>query len=135
MGRQRRSGPSGQRASRAKPSSKAFEQARDSAARAAREASEAASRAARRSRQRRSGTKRRLAKSRSNKKLAGVAGGIANYLGLDATLVRIAFVIGAIFGNGFTIPLYIILAFVLPREERVDFDRDDDDPIVRVIRD
>ena len=135
MGRQRRTDPRAKRASRAKPSSKAFEQARDSAARAAREASEAASRAARRSRQRRSSTKRRLAKSRSNKKLAGVAGGIANYLGLDATLVRIAFVIGAIFGNGFTIPLYLILAFVLPREEDRDAGAGDDDPIVRVIRD
>ncbi|HYE94933.1 MAG TPA: PspC domain-containing protein [Rubricoccaceae bacterium] len=68
---------------------------------------------------------RRLAKSRTNKKIAGVCGGIAEYLGIEPTLVRIAFVLGAIFGNGFTIPLYLILAFVMPNatpEEKADFE-------------
>ncbi|HLT48152.1 MAG TPA: PspC domain-containing protein [Rubricoccaceae bacterium] len=109
----------------------AFEQAWRSAERAVREAERRASRAASRSSARRDGRKR-LAKSRKNKKIAGVASGIAEYLGVDPILIRIAFVIGAIFGNGFTIPLYLILAFVMPPAEDDD---DDDDPVVTIVRD
>jgi phage shock protein C len=105
--------------------SAAFERAKKSAERAA-------SRTSSRAGTRREG-RRRLAKSRSNKKIAGVAAGIANYLGLDPLLVRIAFVVGAIFGNGFTIPLYVILAFVLPKAE--DEDTPPDDPLIRIVRD
>jgi phage shock protein C len=112
----------------------AFEQAWKSAERAVREAERratgAASRAASRASTRRDG-RRRLTKSRRNKKIAGVASGIAEYLGVDPILVRIAFVIGAIFGNGFTIPLYLILAFVMPAAS----DEDDDDPLVTIVRD
>lgn len=63
-------------------------------------------------------TKDRLERSRSNKKLMGVCGGLAEYLNLDATLVRIAFVIGTIATSG---PPFIIayfgLAFAMPKEE------------------
>ena len=77
--------------------------------------------------------KRRLTKSRTQRKVAGVAGGIAAYLGIEPTLVRIAFVLGAIFGSGVTIPLYLVLAFVLPND---DADADDaPDAWVRVVRD
>lgn len=119
----RRSGASSTR------SSNAFDRARQSAQRAASEAS----RTAQRMSSRRTNRKKRLMKSRKNKKIAGVAAGIANYLGIDPTLVRIAFVIGAIFGQGFTIPLYIIMAFVLPKGD--DDERDDDDDFIRVVND
>lgn len=55
----------------------------------------------------------KLKKSRTDKMLAGVCGGIADYLGWDATLVRILFVVFA-FMYGFTIFAYIILAVVMP---------------------
>jgi phage shock protein C len=97
---------------------------------AARRATRAASRVSSRSGARADG-KKRLAKSRRNKKIAGVCGGIAEYLGIEPTIVRIAFVIGAIFGNGFTIPLYLILAFVMPMAEGGH----DDDPVITVVRD
>lgn len=62
--------------------------------------------------------KNRLERSRTNKKLMGVCGGLAEYLNLDATLVRIAFVIGTIATSG---PPFIIayfgLAFAMPKEE------------------
>jgi phage shock protein C len=112
-----------------------FEQAWQSAERAVREAERRASRAAGRVSSRsaaRADGKKRLAKSRRNKKIAGVCGGIAEYLGIEPTIVRIAFVIGAIFGNGFTIPLYLILAFVMPMAEGGS---DDSDPLVTVVRD
>jgi len=61
---------------------------------------------------------KRLVKS-PDKKLAGVASGIADYFGVDPTLTRIAFVIGTIAsGGGPFLLAYIILAFVMPSEEK-----------------
>jgi phage shock protein C len=58
-------------------------------------------------------TTARLTRSETDRKIGGVAGGIAAYLGLDPTLVRIAFVISIFFGFG--IPAYVILWIVLPK--------------------
>ncbi len=77
---------------------------------------------------------RRLTKSR-DKKIAGVAGGIAEYFNIDPTLVRIAFVIGAIFSFPsffFAIVIaYFILSKIMPgpeggskSEERITIIRD-----------
>ena len=56
---------------------------------------------------------RKLMKSQ-DKKLAGVASGLAEYFGIDPTLVRIGFVIGTIASGGGPFLLgYIILAFVM----------------------
>lgn len=89
---------------------------------------------------RREGAKRsgsyRLTKDRRNRKIAGVAAGIANYTGLDPTLVRIAFVALAIFTHGAAIPLYVLLSLFLPNEPRPERDAfEDDDPFVRVSKD
>jgi phage shock protein C len=54
--------------------------------------------------------------SRRDKKMFGVCGGIAKYLGLDATLVRIAFALSAIFFYGTTFFVYILLGIVLKKE-------------------
>lgn len=56
----------------------------------------------------------RFAKSRTNRKIAGVAGGIGEALGIDPTLVRIAFVIALIAGSGMAIPIYLLLAWLMP---------------------
>jgi phage shock protein C len=109
----------------------AFEQARRSAERAVREAERRASRAFSSAGQRRSG-QRRLTKSRRGRKIAGVAAGIADYLGVDPNLVRIAFVIGTIVGQGAGVILYLILAFVMPQDDEPD---EPSDPFVTVIRD
>ncbi len=58
---------------------------------------------------------RRLYRSRRDRQLAGVAAGMAEYLEIDPTLVRILWILSAFLG-GFTILLYIILAFVIPIE-------------------
>lgn len=64
------------------------------------------------------GVKKQLTKSR-DKKIAGVAAGIAEYFGLDITLVRIAFVIILIFSSGFpAIIAYVLLAFILPSPDQ-----------------
>ncbi|MDX1618677.1 MAG: PspC domain-containing protein [Balneolaceae bacterium] len=56
----------------------------------------------------------RLSKSRTDKMIAGVCGGIAEYLGWDSTIVRIIFVVLTIMGWGSPVLLYFILALVMP---------------------
>jgi phage shock protein PspC (stress-responsive transcriptional regulator) len=60
-------------------------------------------------------TPRRLYRSRTDRQLAGVAGGIASYLDVDPTVVRILWILSIFFG-GFGILLYIIMAFIVPLE-------------------
>jgi phage shock protein C len=75
--------------------------------------------------------KKKLMRSRTNKKLLGVCGGIAEYLNLDATLVRIAFVVGIIGSGGPFVLGYLALAFLMPKEpplspeERLSIIRDE----------
>lgn len=57
----------------------------------------------------------KLTKSSSDKILFGVCGGIAEYWGWDATIVRIIFVIATLFAMGTPILLYLILAVIMPR--------------------
>jgi phage shock protein PspC (stress-responsive transcriptional regulator) len=54
-----------------------------------------------------------LTRSESNRVIAGVAGAIGQRLGVDPTLVRLAFVLSAFFG-GFGILTYVVLWIALP---------------------
>ena len=56
---------------------------------------------------------KRLYRSRQNRTLAGVCGGIAEYLGWDPTLVRVAWIILTLLG-GSGILIYLILWLVMP---------------------
>ena len=56
-----------------------------------------------------------LRRSYSDRMLAGVAGGVAQYFGVDATIVRIAFVVLTILG-GTGIPLYLAGLLLIPDE-------------------
>ncbi len=56
---------------------------------------------------------KRLYKSNMDKKICGVCGGIAEYLNIDPTIVRLIWVLAAIFaGSGLL--AYIIAAIVMP---------------------
>ena len=57
----------------------------------------------------------KLHKSAGNKKLAGVCGGLAEYLGVDPTIIRLAWALLSC-GWGTGLLFYIICAFVLPEE-------------------
>lgn len=60
---------------------------------------------------------RKLRRS-SNKMIAGICGGIAEWLGWDVTVVRVLYVILTIVSFGFGgIVAYIILWIVMPRPE------------------
>ena len=56
---------------------------------------------------------KKLYKSSSNKKLCGVCGGIAEYFGVDPTLIRLLWVFGTLF-VGAGIVAYIISAIIIP---------------------
>ena len=57
--------------------------------------------------------RQKLTRSRSDKKIAGVCGGFAEYLDVDSTLVRIIWVMLALFG-GWGVIGYIIAWIVMP---------------------
>lgn len=59
----------------------------------------------------------KLLKSK-NRKLFGVCGGLATYLGVDASIIRILFVLGTIFTGSALFWIYILLAMVLSDEEQ-----------------
>ena len=58
---------------------------------------------------------KRLERSKSNRVLGGVCAGVANYLNMDPTLVRVLTVVISLF-TGVPIILYIIALFVVPEE-------------------
>ncbi|MDR2963056.1 MAG: PspC domain-containing protein [Bacteroidales bacterium] len=51
----------------------------------------------------------------TNKKLLGIAGGIAEYLGIDPTVVRVIWACSILIG-GFGLLAYIICIFVIPEK-------------------
>ena len=68
-------------------------------------------------------TKKKLYKSRRNKMVGGVCGGLAEYLEMDPTIVRIvAIVLGLLKGVGLL--AYIIACIIIPFNEE-DFSEDD----------
>lgn len=56
----------------------------------------------------------KLKKSRIDKMVAGVCGGIADYLGWDSTIVRVIFLILVFSSVGSMVLLYFILALIMP---------------------
>ena len=60
---------------------------------------------------------KRLTLSRKDWVFGGVCGGIAEYLDIDPTVVRLAFVILSLYGGMPGIPIYIILWMIMPYGE------------------
>jgi phage shock protein PspC (stress-responsive transcriptional regulator) len=58
---------------------------------------------------------RRLYRSRTDRKLGGVCGGLAQYFNTDATLIRVLFVALALLG-GPGLVIYLVLWIVVPEE-------------------
>ena len=60
-----------------------------------------------------------LQRSRTSKKIAGVCGGIAEWLGWDPTIVRILYVFASIFSAAFPgILVYLVLWILMPKAPR-----------------
>ena len=77
----------------------------------------------------RPGDNGRLRRSRNQRVFSGVAGGIAEYLGIDVVIVRIAIVVATI-TTGFPFILYAIAVIVLPKAESDRLDPGPE-PVVR----
>ncbi len=58
---------------------------------------------------------KRLYRSQHNRMIAGVCAGLADYLAIDATIIRLLFVLG-LFAGGATFWAYIIMMIVVPEE-------------------
>ncbi len=59
-----------------------------------------------------------LTRSKSDRMIAGVCGGLAHWLEWDSTAVRIIYVLVSVFSVAFPgIIVYLILALVMPSEE------------------
>ncbi len=68
------------------------------------------------------GVSNRLMKSRTDKKIAGVCGGLAKHLGISSTLLRLFFVGATFLASGTFILVYIALAFIMPKEPVYEMD-------------
>lgn len=61
---------------------------------------------------------KKLYRSSTNKKIAGVCGGLAEYFGIDATVIRVIFVILLLPGGLPGLLPYLILWAVMPLEPK-----------------
>ena len=61
----------------------------------------------------------KLYRSRTDKMIGGVCGGLGQYLGIDSTIVRLFFVLLAM-GNGVGVLIYLTLWLVVPREGQAE---------------
>jgi len=59
---------------------------------------------------------RKLYRSRDERMIAGVCGGMGEYFGIDPTLVRLIFVAAGLFGGPVAILAYLIFMIVVPQE-------------------
>ena len=59
---------------------------------------------------------KKLYRSRSNRMVFGVCGGLGNFFGIDPSLMRLLFVIGTLFGFGSFIFIYLAIFIIVPEE-------------------
>jgi len=60
-------------------------------------------------------TTHKLYRSKSNRKLAGVCGGLGEYLGADPTIMRVLFIVLAVFGGAGLI-IYLAMWLIVPQQ-------------------
>jgi phage shock protein C len=57
----------------------------------------------------------KLTKDLDNNMFFGVCSGISKYSGIDATIIRLGFILGAIFTGSLLFWVYLLLALILPK--------------------
>jgi phage shock protein C len=81
-------------------------------------------------------TQKRLYRSTEERMFAGVCGGIAEYLDVDPTLVRLFFVALTLLSGGQGLLIYIVLMLVVPEQPKErqkltpEEDSDDSEPAI-----
>lgn len=59
-------------------------------------------------------TEKKLYKSRFDKKISGVCGGIAEYFNIDSTIVRLVWALASLGSLGTGAIVYIVMALIIP---------------------
>jgi phage shock protein PspC (stress-responsive transcriptional regulator) len=72
---------------------------------------------------------KKLYRSRSNRVIGGVCAGLGEYLGIDITVVRLFFALGAVFGFGSLIVVYLVMLFIVPEGSASAVPADDQTPV------
>ena len=63
---------------------------------------------------------KKLYRSRENRMLGGVCGGVGEYFDIDPTLVRVLFVFGAFLGiPGALLLIYLVMLILVPQESEL----------------
>jgi phage shock protein C len=62
---------------------------------------------------------RKLYRSRKERMIAGVCGGLGDYFDIDPTLIRLLFVVGTLFGGPMGPLAYLVFMIVVPNEAEV----------------
>jgi phage shock protein PspC (stress-responsive transcriptional regulator) len=58
----------------------------------------------------------KLTKDMENSMIFGVCSGISKYSGVDTTIIRLGFILGAIFTGSVLFWVYLFLALVMPKK-------------------
>jgi phage shock protein C len=58
---------------------------------------------------------KRLYRSKDNRMIAGICAGLAEYVDIDPTIVRLLFVLG-LFAGGATFWAYLVMMLIVPEE-------------------
>ena len=57
---------------------------------------------------------KRLFRSRDDRMIAGICGGLAEYFGIDSSIIRLIFVFGAIFTGSGLFWVYLAMLLIVP---------------------
>jgi phage shock protein PspC (stress-responsive transcriptional regulator) len=62
---------------------------------------------------------KRLYRSLADRKLAGICGGLGDYLEVDSTLIRVGWVLIACLSGGIGLLAYLVLILIIPNEDEI----------------
>lgn len=65
---------------------------------------------------------KKLYRSETDKKLFGVLGGVAKYFDIDATVLRVIYVLLSFFVLGCPVLIYLVAALIIPKEPQTPQD-------------
>jgi phage shock protein C len=61
---------------------------------------------------------RKIRRSKSKRMIAGICGGLADYLNVDVTVIRLVYVIVSVMSGAFPgLLIYILAMFIIPSED------------------
>ncbi|MDE2769321.1 MAG: PspC domain-containing protein [Chloroflexota bacterium] len=69
----------------------------------------------------------RLTRSHTDRMLTGVAGGMAEYFDIDPVIIRLLWVLGAVFTGGVLLVVYFVMAIIMPAPPDDEYEYEDDE--------